>query len=190
MKVLEEMILKEGQVLPGDVLKVGSFLNHQMDPDLMREMGREIARLFEGCGVTKVLTVEASGIALAISAAMELHVPMVFGKKHRTSNVSGETYTAPVHSYTHNTDYEVAVPKAYLPAGDRVLIVDDFLASGEAVNCLLSLIRQAGAVPVGAAIAVEKGFQPGGAALRASGLRVESLAIVESMEDGHIVFRH
>lgn len=189
MKALEEKILREGEVLPGNILKVGSFLNQQLDVDFLLEMGREIARLFDGCGVTRLLTVEASGIAVAVAAGAAMHIPAVFGKKHRTGNVSGETYKATIHSYTHNTDYEVTVPCAYLGAQDRVLIVDDFLANGRALEGLVDIVSQAGAAVVGAAVAIEKGFQHGGDRLRVQGVRVESLAIVESMENGVIRFR-
>lgn len=189
MKALEDKILKEGTVLPGNILKVGSFLNHQLDGDFLMEMGREIARLFAGSGVTKIMTIESSGIAVAVAASAAMHVPAVFAKKHRTGNVSGETYKTVVHSYTHGVDYDVVVAREYLSSADRVLIVDDFLANGKALEGLLDIINQAGAEAVGAAIAIEKGFQHGGDRLRASGLRVESLAIVETMENGQIHFR-
>ena len=177
MKALEDKILKEGTVLPGNILKVGSFLNHQLDGDFLMEMGREIARLF-------------AEIAVAVAASAAMHVPAVFAKKHRTGNVSGETYKTVVHSYTHGVDYDVVVARDYLSSADRVLIVDDFLANGKALEGLLDIISQAGAEAVGAAIAIEKGFQHGGDKLRASGLRVESLAIVETMENGQIHFRN
>ncbi len=152
-------------------------------------MGEEIARLFAGSGVTKVLTIESSGIAIAAAAAMELGVPMVFAKKHKTSNVDGSVYSTEVHSFTHGTDYTVVVSRDYLQAGERVLLVDDFLANGAALRGLLALVEQAGAEAVGAAIAIEKSFQGGGDALRAQGLRVESLAVIESMDGGSIRFR-
>lgn len=189
MKNLEERIRKEGKILPGPVLKVSSFLNHQMDPDLMMSLGAEIAKRFQGDGVTKILTIESSGIAIAIAAGAHMHVPVLFAKKHRTSNVSGVLYQTLVHSYTHGTDYTVVVEREYLRAEDRVLIVDDFLANGAAVEGLCDLIRQAGAETAGAAIAIEKGFQDGGKKLRDSGLRVESLAIVEQMDETGIRFR-
>ena len=189
MKALEERILKEGTVLPGNILKVGSFLNHQIDVDFIMEMGQEIARLFADCGVTKVLTIESSGIAIAAAAGMAMGVPMVFAKKHKTSNVDGSTYSSVVHSYTHNTDYTVVVSSDYLLPGDHVLLVDDFLANGKALVGLIDLVNQAGATLVGAACAIEKGFQGGGDALRAQGVRVESLAIIESMSDEEITFR-
>lgn len=189
MKALEEKILKEGKVLPGNILKVGSFLNHQLDVDFIMEMGREIARLFENSGVTKILTIETSGIAIAVGAAAAMHIPVVFAKKNKTSNISGDVYKTVVHSYTHGTDYTVVVERDYLKKGDNILIVDDFLANGKALAGLFDIISQSGASAAGAACAIEKGFQHGGDQLRAEGIRVESLAIIDSMEDGNIVFR-
>lgn len=189
MKALEEKILQEGTVLPGHILKVGSFLNQQLDVAFLMEMGEEIARLFGDSGVTKVLTIEASGIAIAVAAAAALGTPAVFAKKHKTGNVSGDVLTTTVHSYTHNTDYEIMVSREYISPTDRVLLVDDFLANGKALCGLAELVAQAGAETVGAAVAIEKGFQQGGDALRATGLRVESLAIVESMSDTSLTFR-
>lgn len=189
MKALEEKILKEGKVLPGNILKVGSFLNHQLDVDFIMEMGREIARLFENSGVTKILTIETSGIAIAVGAAAAMHIPVVFAKKNKTSNISGDVYKTVVHSYTHGTDYTVVVEKDYLKKGDNILIVDDFLANGKALAGLFDIISQSGASAAGGACAIEKGFQRGGDQLRAEGIRVESLAIIDSMEDGNIVFR-
>ena len=189
MKILEDRIRAEGKILPGPVLKVSSFLNHQMDADLIMELGKELANRFRADGVTKILTIESSGIAIAVAVGAALHVPVLFAKKHRTSNVSGVLYQTLVHSYTHGTDYTVVVEREYLKADDRVLIIDDFLANGKAVEGLLDLSAQAGASVVGAGIVIEKGFQEGGAQLRASGLRVESLAIVESMNENAIVFR-
>ena len=189
MKALEERILAEGKILPGPVLKVSSFLNHQMDPDLMMALGAEIAQRFQADHVTKILTIESSGIAIAIAAGAHMHVPVVFAKKHRTSNVSGVLYQTLVHSYTHGTDYTVVVEREFLKDSDRVLIVDDFLANGAAVEGLCDLIRQASATTVGAAIAIEKGFQEGGKKLRDAGMRVESLAIVDQMDENGIRFR-
>lgn len=189
MKALEEKIKREGQALPGNILRVGSFLNQQIDCDFMMEIGREIARLYEGCGVDRILTVEASGIAIALAAGAAMHKPCVFAKKYRTGNVAGETYQTTVHSFTHGNDYQMVVAKEYLPAGERVLLVDDFLANGAALEGLLEIVRQAGAQAVGAAVAIEKGFQDGGTRLRGTGIRVESLAIVESMDEGRILFR-
>ncbi len=189
MKLLEEKIIKEGEVLPGNILKVGSFLNHQIDAEFMMEMGREIARLYSNEKVDRILTIETSGIPLAFAAAVCLNVPMVFAKKNRTGNLSGELYTTVVHSYTHNTDYTVVVEKQYIHPGDRVLVVDDFLANGRALEGLCELVTSADAHVVGAAVAIEKGFQQGGDNLRKLGMRVESLAIIETMDDNSVTFR-
>lgn len=189
MKLMEEKILREGKVLPGGILKVGSFLNQQIDTHFLAQMGQEIARLYAGQGVTKVLTIEASGIAIAAAAGMALGVPMVFAKKHKTSNVDGSVYSASVHSFTHNTDYTIVVSSDYLLPGDKVLLVDDFLANGKALNGLMELCDQAGAEVVGVSAAIEKGFQGGGDSLRAKGIRVESLAIIDAMDDTSITFR-
>ncbi len=190
MKFLEDRIRRDKVVLPGGILKVDSFLNHQIDPALMREIAREFRRLFADEGVTKVLTIEASGIAIALPTAEEFGVPMLFAKKAKTANLSADVYTADVFSYTHKTQNRIFVSKNYLNANDRVLIVDDFLANGQALLGLVDLVHAAGATVVGAGIAVEKGFQPGGELVRGKGLRVESLAIVESMtDDGEITFR-
>lgn len=189
MRLMEEMILSQGKVLSGGVLKVGSFLNQQIDISLLRACGEEIRRLYGEEGVTKVLTIEASGIAIAAAAAMALDVPMVFAKKHKSSNVDGDVYSTVVHSFTHGTDYNVVVSRDYLTAGDTVLLVDDFLANGAALRGLVALCGQAGAKVAGAAIAIEKCFQNGGDALRAEGLRVESLACIASMSDAGITFR-
>ena len=189
MLLMEEKILTEGQVLPGGILKVGSFLNQQIDTAFLRAIGQEIARLYGESGVTKVLTIEASGIAIAAAAAMELGVPMLFAKKHKTSNVDGTVYSTIVHSFTHGTDYTVVVSRDYLRADDTVLLVDDFLANGAALRGLVELCRQARAAVAGAAIAIEKAFQGGGDALRAAGVRVESLAGIERMDGDRITFR-
>lgn len=189
MVALEEKILKEGKVLPGDILKVGSFLNHQIDVDFIMEMGNEIARLFVDEKVTKILTIETSGIPIAFAAGAAMHIPVVFAKKHKTSNVSGDVYKTVVHSYTHGTDYTVVVESDYLSNNDNVLIVDDFLANGKALKGLLDIVAQAGASSAGAVCAIEKGFQHGGDELRADGIRVESLAIIDGMENGKIIFR-
>ena len=189
MQLMEEMILRYGKVLPGGVLKVGSFLNQQIEPSLLRACGEEIRRLFADSGVNQILTIEASGIAIAAAAALAMDVPMVFAKKHKTSNVDGDVYSTVVHSFTHGTDYTVVVSRDYLTAGDTVLLVDDFLANGAALRGLTELCAKAGARVAGAAIAIEKCFQNGGDALRTEGLRIESLACVESMEDGKINFR-
>lgn len=189
MKALEEKIINEGTVLPGHILKVGSFLNHQLDVDFIMEMGKEITRLFETEKITKILTIETSGIPIAVGAAANMHSPVVFAKKNKTGNLSGEVYSTVVHSYTHGTDYTVVVSKEYIKENDNVLIIDDFLANGKALIGLIDIVGQAKATVVGCAIAIEKGFQKGGDALRAKGVRVESLAIIESMDDTSITFR-
>ena len=189
MKEMEEKILKEGKVFPGNVLKVGTFLNHQLDTDFIMRVGAEIARRYENDRVDKILTIETSGVALAFAAAAHLHVPMVYAKKHRSSNLPSDLYTATVHSFTHNADYTVFIGKEHLHAGERVLIVDDFLAVGNALNGLSEIARQAGAVIVGMAIGIEKGFQGGGDALRAKGIRLDSMAVIDKMDENGIVFR-
>lgn len=189
MKALEDKILKEGVVLPGNILKVTSFLNHRLDVDFLMEMGKEIARLFETEKPTKILTVETSGIAIAMAAAADMHLPVVFAKKHKSHNISGETLSAVVHSYTHGVDYTIVVNKEYISPDDRVLIVDDFLANGKALEGLIDIVSQAGAKVVGCSCAIEKGFQQGGDKLREKGIKVESLAIVESMSDDSLTFR-
>lgn len=189
MKALEEKILSDGEVLPGGVLKVGSFLNHHMDIKFLMEMGKDMADAFKGDGVTKILTVEASGIAFAVAVAYYLDVPLTFAKKNKTNNVSSDTYSASVDSFTHGKTYEITVPKEYIGENDRILIVDDFLACGNAIKGLCKIVSDAKATVVGATCAIEKGFQGGGDELRASGLKIHSLAIVESMDDGKITFR-
>ena len=190
MKALEEKILREGNVLPGDVLKVGSFLNQQIDVPFMNEMAAEGVRLFQDQKITKVLTVEASGIAFGYAVATVLNVPLVFAKKSRTSNLSGDLLQAEVFSFTHNNRYVATLAADYLSSEDCVLLVDDFLANGEALKGLIALARQGGAQVAGALIAIEKGFQKGGDALRESGVRVESLAIIEEMSpEGGVRFR-
>ncbi|MBQ9412897.1 MAG: xanthine phosphoribosyltransferase [Oscillospiraceae bacterium] len=188
MRMMEEMILREGVVLPGGVLKVGSFLNQLIDPELLRASGEEIARLYDGAGVTKILTVEASGIAIAASAGVAMGVPVLFAKKHRSSNVDGDILSTPVHSFTHGTDYNMVVSRDYLTGGDVCLLVDDFLANGAAMRGMIELVRLAGARLAGAAVAIEKVFQGGGDALRKEGIRVEALGKIESMENGVIRF--
>ncbi len=190
MELLEQKIVESGKVLPGNVLKVDAFINHQLDAGLLYALGASCAEHFSSQKVTKVLTIEASGIALATMAAYHLGVPALFAKKSKTSNQSKDVYSTQVMSYTHNRVYDIFVAKEYLKAGDRVVIVDDFLAKGEAVNGLMRLVEQAGATTVGACIAVEKGFQKGGDSLREKGVDVYSLAIVDEMkDDGTIAFR-
>ena len=189
MKALEEKILREGTVLPGNILKVASFLNHKLDVDFIMEMGKEIARIFADEKITKILTVETSGIAIAMGAAAAMHVPVVFAKKHKSGNLSGQMYKTVVHSYTHGVDYTIVVSCEFLDENDKILIVDDFLANGKALNGLIDIVGQAGATVVGCSCAIEKGFQGGGDALREQGIRVESLAIVEQMSDDSLTFR-
>lgn len=189
MKKLEEKILREGTVLPGNILKVASFLNHQLDVDFIMEMGKEIARLFKDEEITKILTVETSGIAIAVGAAAEMHIPVIFAKKHKSGNLSGNMYSTVVHSYTHGVDYNIVVSCDFLNKDDKILIIDDFLANGKALNGLIDIVGQAGAKVVGCSCAIEKGFQGGGDQLRAQGIRVESLAIVDSMSDDSLTFR-
>lgn len=181
MQLLEERIRRDGKVRAGNVLKVDSFLNHQMDIALFGEIGKEFKRIFDGCDVTKILTIEASGIGIACITAQFFDVPVVFAKKSKTKNIAGEVYTSKVESFTHGRVYDIIVSKDFLKPEDRVLIIDDFLANGSALQGLISLVRDAGATLVGAGIAIEKGFQPGGRMLRGQGIRVESLAIVEAM---------
>ena len=189
IRALEQRILTEGQILPGEVLKVGSFLNQQIDTKLLKDMGEEIARLYSCNNVTKVLTIESSGIALAYSAAVALGVPMVFAKKHKSSNLAGNILTSKVFSYTHQQTYDIMVSGDYINSDDTILIVDDFLAMGNALNGLIDIIGQGGAKLAGCAIAIEKGFQGGSDALRAKGIRVESLAIIDRMTDDSLEFR-
>lgn len=188
MQLLEERILRDGRVYPGNVLKVGGFLNHLIDEKLMDEIGREISARFCKEKVTKLLTIEASGIAIACAAAHYMHAPVLFAKKSKTSNVSDNVYSTEVVSFTHNNTATVIVEKDCLSADDRVLIVDDFLANGAAIRGLRDIVNQAGATLVGCAIAIEKGFQSGGRELRAEGVRIESLAVIESMTDDSLTF--
>lgn len=189
IRELEQRILEEGQILPGEVLKVGSFLNQQIDTKLIKAMGEEIARLFEGNNVTKVLTIESSGIAIAFAAGVAMGLPVVFAKKHSSLNVSGNILTSKVFSYTHQQTYDIVVSGDYITKDDTVLIVDDFLAKGNALAGLIDIVEQAGAKLAGCAIAIEKGFQGGGDELRAKGIRVESLAIIDKMTEDSVEFR-
>lgn len=188
MKLLEEKILKEGKVLDGDVLKVDGFLNHRLDVALLAELGKDVARAFENCGANLILTVESSGIAVAFAAAENLKLPVLVAKKHRSVNLSDEVYAAPVFSYTHKVQNNVVVSKEYLGKGDKVLVVDDFLASGNAALGLLSLIEQAGAAAVGFAVAIEKEYQGGRALIEKKGVPVYSLARIKKMSAGEITF--
>lgn len=189
MKLLEDKILTCGTVLPGNILKVDSFLNHQIDVKLLNELGKEFYRLFSSYNITKILTVEASGIAIACAAAPYFDVPVVFAKKGSHKNVGNDVYTAEVFSFTKDITYTVAVSKKYLSPEDNILIIDDFLANGQAVLGLKKIVEEAGASLKGVGIAIEKGFQDGGKKLREAGIKVKSLAIVDSMSDDSIEFR-
>ncbi len=191
MKLLEDRIRKDGNVKEGNILKVDAFLNHQMDVELFHEMGEEWKRLFADKKINKILTIEASGIGIACVAAEFFHVPVVFAKKTQGVNLDGELLTAKVESFTKKKVYDIVVSKKFLGPEDHVLIIDDFLANGCAVNGLMELLSQAGATLEGVGIAIEKGFQAGGDALRAKGIKLESLAIVQSMDaaTGEIIFR-
>lgn len=191
MDLLKEKIVKEGQVYPGNILKVDCFLNHQIDCSFLREVGKEFHRLFKDEGVNKILTIEASGIAIGTVVAQEFGCPLVFAKKNKTKNIAGNVYSSSVESFTHSTTYNIIVSEKFLNPGDKVLIVDDFLAIGNALKGLIDLVKQSGAELVGCGTVIEKGYQHGGDALREAGIRVESLAIIDSMNDetGEIVFR-
>jgi len=191
MEALKKKILAEGEVYEGNILKVDCFLNHQIDFPFMKEVGREFHRLYKDAGVNKILTIEASGIAVGSVVALEFACPLVFAKKSKTKNIAGDVYKTQVASFTHGTTYDVMVSKRFLTPEDRVLIVDDFLAVGNALRGLIDLVHQSGATLVGCGTVIEKGYQHGGDQLRAEGIRVESLAIVESMDHttGQICFR-
>ncbi|MCI9264700.1 MAG: xanthine phosphoribosyltransferase [Oscillospiraceae bacterium] len=189
MKLLEDRIRRDGKIREnGTILKVDSFLNHQMDVALFNQMGKEFFRLFGGEGVTKLLTVEASGIAVACIAGQYFDVPVIFAKKSKTKNIDGGVYTAPVESFTHGGVYNVMVAKEFLQPGDRVLLIDDFLANGAALEGLISIVAQAGGEVVGAGVCIEKAFQPGGERLREKGFRIEALARISSMSETGIEF--
>ena len=191
MELLKERIRKDGVVREGGVLKVDSFLNHQMDIDMFVEIGKELRKRFAVEEINKILTIEASGIGIACIVAQYFHVPVVFAKKTKTKNIAGDVYTSQVESYTHGRIYDIIVSKDFLGPEDKVLLIDDFLANGKALEGLAQLVQDAGATLVGAGVVVEKGFQRGGDAIRARGIHLESLAIVESMDaaTGEIVFR-
>ena len=191
MKLLEERIKKDGIVKPGNVLKVDNFLNHQMDIALFNEMGKEFKRLFADCNINKILTIEASGIGIACIVAQYFDVPVVFAKKAQSINIDGDVYSTKIQSFTHQRVYDVIVSKKYLNPEDHILIIDDFLANGCALEGLIDLVQSAGATVEGIGIAIEKGFQPGGQIIRNLGYQLESLAIVESMDakTGTVVFR-
>lgn len=192
MQLLKDRILKDGKIKEGNVLKVDSFLNHQMDVKLFQEIGKEFKRRFEGEEITKILTIEASGIGIACVAAEVFDVPVVFAKKTQTKNIAGDVYTTKVESFTHGRVYDIIVSREFLGKGDKVLLIDDFLANGKALEGLAELVKKSGAELVGAGVVIEKGFQVGGDIIRSKGIHLESLAIVESMDEktGEVVFRN
>ena len=192
MQLLKDRIRKDGKIKEGNVLKVDSFLNHQMDVKLFQEIGKEFKRRFEGEEITKILTIEASGIGIACVAAEVFDVPVVFAKKTQTKNIAGDVYTTKVESFTHGRVYDIIVSKEFLGKGDKVLLIDDFLANGKALEGLAELVTKSGAELVGAGVVIEKGFQVGGDIIRSKGIHLESLAIVESMDEktGEVVFRN
>lgn len=192
MRLLEERIEKDGIVKKGNVLKVDSFLNHQMDIHLFNEMGKEFKRLFAKKNINKILTIEASGIGIACIVAQHFDVPVVFAKKSKSINLEGEVYSTKIESFTHKKTYDVIVSKKFISSDDHILIIDDFLANGCALEGLIDLVQSAGATVEGIGIAIEKGFQKGGETIRSKGIQLESLAIVDAMDDvtGTITFRH
>ena len=188
MRLLEERILKDGVVREGDILKVDSFINHQIDVGFVRELAKEFKRLYAGEQITKILTIEASGIGIACITGLEFGVPVLFAKKTKTVNIANDVYTSTVESYTHKRSYEIIVSKDFLKPEDRVLVIDDFLAKGSALHGLIKLITDAGATVVGAGIVIEKVYQNGGDVIRSKGIRVESLARIASLEGGKVAF--
>ena len=188
MKLLEERILKDGIVREGNILKVDSFINHQIDVGFIAELAKEVKRLYAGEEITKILTIEASGIGIACITALEFGVPVVFAKKTKTVNIANDVYTTKVESFTHKRVYDIIVSKDFLKPEDKVLVIDDFLAKGSALHGLIELIQHAGATIVGAAIVIEKAYQEGGDLIRGMGVRVESLARIASMNDGSVQF--
>ncbi len=188
MKLLHDKIMQEGKVLSSSVLKVDSFLNHQIDPMLMKEIGHEFANRFSDQVITKILTIESSGIAPSVMLGLEIGAPVVFARKRKSLTLSDNLYSSKVHSFTKNETNDISVSRNFLNEDDNILIIDDFLANGEAVKGLLDIAAQAGANVIGVGIVIEKGFQDGGKLLREQGVRVESLAIVDSLEDGKVTF--
>ncbi len=182
MKLLEDKIVKDGKVFPGNILKVDSFLNHQIDVSFLCDLGKEFYARFKDCGVNKILTIEASGIGIACLTAQFFNVPVVFAKKNKTKNIAADVYTSKVASFTHGVTYDIIVSKEFLHPNDKVLIIDDFLAKGQALLGLIDLVQSAGAQIAGAGIVIEKAFQEGGKMIRDQGIRVESLARIESMD--------
>ena len=191
MQLLKDRIIKDGKFYDGNILKVDSFLNHQMDIKFINEIGKEFKRRFSDCEINKILTIEASGIGIACITAQYFDAPVVFAKKSQSTNISGDVYVSRAHSFTHNKNYDIVVAKKFLGSDDKVLIIDDFLANGEALRSLINLINDAGAQIAGAGIVIEKGFQKGGSEIRNMGIRVESLAIIDkiNMDSGEITFR-
>ena len=188
VKELQERILADGQVIGNNILKVDAFLNHQIDPKFILRLGTELANRFQGQGITKVLTVESSGIAVAMAVALALGVSVVFAKKKQALTQEGDVYSAPVFSYTRKEHLEISVARCFLSSEDVVLIIDDFLAHGEALTGLIALVEQAGGKLAGAGIVIEKKFQKGGDSIRATGVRIESLASIERMKPGEVIF--
>lgn len=189
MELLKQRILKDGVVKPGNVLKVDNFLNHQMDIALINEIGKEFKRRFADCSITKILTIEASGIGIAAITAQYFDVPLIFAKKAQSINLDGEMLTTKVESFTHKRVYDVILARKFLSPDDHVLLIDDFLANGCALMGLIDLVHSAGATIEGAGIVIEKGFQDGGRKIREMGIRLESLAIVDAMSDDSLTFR-
>ncbi|HLR10850.1 MAG TPA: xanthine phosphoribosyltransferase [Sporosarcina sp.] len=190
MELLKDKILAEGKVLSDTVLKVDSFLNHQIDPELMQEIGKELAERYREANITKILSIESSGIAPAMMAGLYLGVPVIFARKKKSLTLTDHLYTSSVYSFTKKETNEISVSKDFLAQDDCVLLMDDFLANGQAVKGLMEIIEQAGATLAGVGIVIEKGFQEGGKEIREQGIRLDSLAIVDSLEDGKIVFRN
>ena len=189
LKLLEERIQKEGKILPGNIVKVDGFLNHRVDVKLMREMAKEFGRLFDLEGLTAVLTIEASGIALAAICAEEFGVPLVFAKKAKSDNIEGGLYKSQIYSYTYKKEVTLIMSQQWLTSSDKVLIIDDFLANGEALRGLVDIVSQSGAELIGIGVAIEKGFQPGGQKLRDAGYDLHSLAIIDAANEDGFVFR-
>ncbi len=190
MQLLKEKILKEGKVLNGNILKVDSFLNHQIDIELLNEIGKEFEKRFQGKGITKILTLEASGISIAVIAAQYFNVPVVFAKKTESKTLDKKVYEGSVYSYTKAQNYKIRVSKDYINKEDNILIIDDFLANGQAILGLKEIVDAANANLVGVGIVIEKGFQKGGSLLREAGINIESLAIIDSLENDEIIFRN
>lgn len=188
LKKLEQRILKDGRTAPGDILSVDNFVNHLIDVEFINECGKEFFRLYKDCGITKILTIEASGIGIACLAALEFGVPVLYAKKTKSANVTGNVYSSKIHSYTHGTDHEVFVSRNYLTENDKILIIDDFLANGCALEGLIDIVSQSGATLVGAGILIEKEYQGGGNRIRERGVRVESLAKIACLDEDGVTF--